>query len=141
MKENRKRGQPTLYSELMNINAMVYLFEYKEQGDVIPSVAGLAVWLSVARSTIYEWGKVHPAFSDTLEAILAEQNRLALSGGISGAWSGPICKLVLSNHGMVERKQTDHVSSDGSMAPAPTIDATKLSSDTIKELLDARADE
>ena len=31
-----------------------------------------------------------------------------------------------------------HTSPDGSMSPAPTIDASKLSSDTLKELLDAR---
>lgn len=136
----RKQGRPALYSDLMHLRSMVYLYDYSSQGDLIPSVAGLAVWLSVARSTIYEWAKTHGAFSDTLESILAEQNRLALNGGITRDWSGPICKLVLSNHGMIERKQVDNISTDRSMTPI-SLDATKLSNKTLTELLDARTEQ
>lgn len=37
--------------------------------------------------------------------------------------------------------QQDHTSSDGSMSPKPAIDATKLSDDTLRELLNARTED
>lgn len=38
-----------------------------------------------------------------------------------------------------ERHELDHTSSDGTMTPKPSIDASKLSTETIKELMAARA--
>jgi DNA-packaging protein gp3 len=65
----------------------------------LPSVAGLAVNLKLARSTIYEWAKSHTEFSDMLERILAEQEKRVLENGLSGEYNATIAKLVLAKHG------------------------------------------
>ncbi len=132
-----RTGRPTLYNDQIIVDADEYINDFKSQGDAIPSVAGLSRWLKVSRDSLYEWSSRYPTFSDTLEKLLAEQERLALNMGITGEWNGTICKLVLSNHGMIEKKQIDNVSTDGSMSP-DSIDATKLSSETIKDIMNAR---
>ena len=60
----------TEYSKDMQEKAETYL---EKNTRVIPSVAGLAVFLKVARSTVYKWAKDQPAFSDTLDEILSNQ--------------------------------------------------------------------
>lgn len=65
----------------------------------LPSVAGLAIELKVARSTVYLWAKEYPEFSDILETILATQEQVTLEGGLSGEYSAVIAKLVLGKHG------------------------------------------
>jgi hypothetical protein len=99
-----------------------YLLEgYKDNEGVIPSVAGLACYLGVSRSTIYEWRDNFPDFSDTLQAIDAKQEHLALNGGMANKFNATIAKLVLANHGYSDRTQTDLTSSDGTMTPPQTV--------------------
>ncbi len=93
-------GRPTTYSEAMNELAIDYLENFKETyNDAIPSLAGLAGVLGVAKSTIYVWRDTHPEFSDTLQHIIDAQERVALNNGITGVFNSTITKLVLANHG------------------------------------------
>lgn len=106
--ESREVGRPSLYNEELQAKADQYLLGHEEQGDVIPSHAGLACWLGVAKSTIYEWKKTFPAFSDTLEAIQSKQETIALNKGLTGAFNATITKLVLANHGYSDKQEIEH---------------------------------
>lgn len=120
-------GRPTLYSEEMLQRAEEYINRFssnivdKEADatrlEVIPSVAGLSLYLGVNRSTVYEWGRVHEEFSHTLERLNALQEASLLNGGLQGRLNANIAKLALANHGYSDKIQTDMTSSDGSMKP------------------------
>lgn len=71
----------------------------------LPSVAGLAIYLGVWRSTIYEWKETYPEFSDILEEILAEQEKRLIEGGIGGTYNPLIAKLVLGKHGYSDKQE------------------------------------
>lgn len=111
-------GRPTKYNKNVQESAEYYINSgFIEQGDVVPSFAGLAVYLGINRSTLYEWCKNHAKFSNTLERLENVQERLALAGGLKSEMNSTIVKLLLANHGYSERQQIDNTSSDGSMKP------------------------
>lgn len=93
-------ARPTSYNSDALLAAEDYIENYKEvYGDVIPTIAGLACVIGVAKSTVYLWRELHEEFSDALNRILTHQERHAVNGGISGAFNPTITKLVLANHG------------------------------------------
>lgn len=110
-------GRPTDYSlEILN-KAQKYLKQCKDEVIEnklrvdLPSIEGLAIYLKVHRDTLYEWAKIHPGISDTLEEIKAEQAKRLLNKGLSGEYNSTIAKLILSsNHGMKEK--TDVTTND-----------------------------
>lgn len=92
-------------------------------GD-LPTVAGLAIYLKVARSSIYEWAddrttELGANFSDTLEDILAHQQYMLQGKTLKGEYNPTIAKMMLNvNHDMVERTKTD-VTTDGEKITNP----------------------
>ena len=110
-------GRPTLLTPELKEKARRYIFDFEEQGDVIPSAAGLACWLGVSKSTIYLYGEKDSDFSDTLDAIQTKQESLTLNRGMTGVFNSTIAKLVLANHGYSDKVQQEHTSPDGSMSP------------------------
>lgn len=131
-------GRPSKYNEELQALADSYVFNWAEY-DVIPSRVGLCCFLGINKATSFDWDKIHPEFSATSKAIEALQERVALNKGISGEFNSQITKLVLSNHGYSDRQAIDHTSADGSMSTG--IDASKLSTQALKELMDAREPE
>lgn len=114
----RGRGRPSKYNEETQAKAEEYLLTgYLDNEGVIPSVAGLACYLGVSRSTIQDWRKEHPDFNETIEAIDVKQEHIALNGGLSGKYNSTITKLVLANHGYSDRIEQSHTSPDGTMTP------------------------
>jgi hypothetical protein len=74
----------------------------------LPTIEGLALFLGVDRSTIYEWESKHKEFSYTLDKIRAEQQQRLIDSGLSGDYNPVIAKLILSsNHNMREKSDTD----------------------------------
>ena len=130
-------GRPSLLTPELIAKAREYLFGYEEQGDVIPSVSGLACWLGVAKSSVYLYAQQNDDFSDTLDAIQAKQETLTLNKGMTGDFNPTIAKLVLANHGYSDKVQQEHTSPDGSMTPKPALDVSKLSSAALEELVNA----
>lgn len=93
-------GRPTDYDQSVLDIAEDYIKNHKDTyGDIIPSVAGLACAIGVAKSTVYLWRDLHPEFSDSLNRLLTDQERQSVNGGISGLFNPTITKLVLANHG------------------------------------------
>lgn len=116
MKEEKKVGRPSKLGECM-VKAKEYLEGgYEQVGEVIPNIAGLACYLSVSRSTVYEYQKESKDFSDILEAILSLQESKLLNSGLLGNFNPTITKLILTKHGYSDKQEvsanivTDQVS-------------------------------
>lgn len=118
MTAKNKGGRPTIFDRSMIDGAKEYVwfFQLSEEDreaqegsrinpvEVIPSVAGLALYLGVARSTLYEWEEINKEFSDTLGSLKAVQEVLLLNNGLTGKFTAPITKLALSNHGYSDKQ-------------------------------------
>ena len=128
-------GRPSKYGECLP-RAQEYLMgAWRTVGNVVPSRAGLACFLGVNRDTVTEWAKEYDDFSDIVKGIDTMQEMELSDRGLDGTFNSAITKLMLSKHGYSDKVETDHKSSDGSMS---TLDATKLSSEVIKQILAAR---
>ena len=103
-------GRPTDYNEAMQDKADTYIDNNEK---AIPSIAGLSLFLGVNRSTIYEWKKEHPRFSNTLAQIMATQEVEALNSGLDGTFNATIAKLVLANHGYHDKADNTLSGADG----------------------------
>ena len=119
MSEKTKQpvGRPTKYNDELQALADAYIYNYAEQGDVIPSRVGLCCFLGISKPTSFEWEKIYPEFSTTLAAIDALQENVALNRGLDGTFNSTIVKLVMANHGYSDKIEQAHTSPDGSMTP------------------------
>ena len=102
-------GRPTKYNqEILNITAG-YIENHAEFDDLVPSIAGLAYQLKVAKKTIYEWIKDESKeeFCNMLAQILNKQEKMLLSGGLSADMNATIVKLMLSKHDYSDKTETD----------------------------------
>lgn len=111
-----KRGKTRYSNEMLN-KAKDYIDEFLQPIDseseivpleVIPSTAGLANRLSVARSTVYLWGDTHEEFKEVLDHLKAIQELCLLNGGLQGRFNSNIAKLALANHGYSDKQGIEH---------------------------------
>lgn len=96
-----------LTQELLD-KAESYLMSYQ---TVIPSRAGLALFINVARSTIYEWESkkdaINVEFSDILSKLDEMQEQVLINSGLSGDFNSTITKLMLTKHGYSDKTQQE----------------------------------
>ena len=110
-KEERKLnvfGRPIEYDPIRTIErAQAYLDNpISVSGKTtFPSLEGLAVFLKIGRSTVYEWAKSYPEFSDITEAILVRQAAMLQENGLDKSWDSGVTRLILGKHGY--KDQTD----------------------------------
>ncbi len=111
-------GRPTAYTPELLAKAKGYLTAFDLLNHSVPSVAGLAVYLEIARCTIYAWAKEadKKAFSDILETILAMQEQISLAKGLSGEFNSTIVKLLLGKHGYSDRAETQSTITFGDLS-------------------------
>lgn len=110
-------GRPTDYGPRILKLTRDYIKNFASKyGDVVPTVAGLAVALDVGRQTIYDWASQEDKkeFAYTLETILSTQEKELISKSLTGTFNTTISKLMLANHGY--REKTD-VTSGGKPIP------------------------
>lgn len=69
----------------------------------LPKAEGLALFLGVTRSTLYEWAKDHEEFSDILEKINQIQADRVINEALAGNYNPLIAKLLLGKHGYKDR--------------------------------------
>ncbi len=97
-------ARPTDYTADMLALAGGYLEDCKTNAR-LPQVAGLALYLDVARSTLYLWAEQHPEFSDILEKVMASQEVNLVDGGIHNKFNPTITKLMLGKHGYHDKQE------------------------------------
>ena len=104
-----KGGRPTKFSKEHVAAADDYLVTFNKDGDVIPTIEGLADRLGVVTKTIYNWveAEVDDEFLHTVGVIAEKQKRILLNSGLKGEFNSQITKLCLHNHGMSDKVDTD----------------------------------
>ena len=112
-------GRPSVYGPDILKKARGYLTSFKDVGDVVPSIAGLACVIGVTRETCRAWGNdpEKAEFSAILSELAQRQERELLNNGLAGNFNAPITKMMLTKHGYSDKVETDHTSSDGTMTP------------------------
>jgi len=107
-------ARPTKYNETIQTKAEQYLLnEFDDIGHVVPSNTGLALYLEVSRETLQNWGDKFPEFLGTLDKIQAKQKVMLIANGLSNEFNSNITKLMLGNHGLSEKSQTELTGKDG----------------------------
>ncbi len=85
---------------------------YVQDGDPLPTVEGLALWLNIGRTAVYEWAKgdddLHTRFANMLESLQATQARMLISNSLIGKYQPTITKLLLNKHGYTEQSEVKH---------------------------------
>lgn len=115
-------GRPSKLTDALIEQAGRYATkDYRLQGEVIPTIEGLAVFLNVSRSTIYKWKGENQEFSDILESLMSMQAKELFSNGLTGDFNPTITKLILTKHGYSDRVEQDVTSSDGALAPTSIV--------------------
>ena len=95
-------GRPSKYDD----ETVGKVKEYMENHEgAVPSIAGLALFLEVGKSTIYDWSNdpEKSQFSDMLAQVLVKQEDMLLSGGLLGDMNPTIAKLMLTKHGYSDK--------------------------------------
>jgi len=102
-------GRPTKYNTALLEKAQHYLDNYGEYGDIIPSLAGLALVLGLSRETLRLWSKDEDKkeFFGILERINQKQECVLINNGLNGTFNSNIAKLVLGKHGYQDRQQQE----------------------------------
>lgn len=99
-------GRPTDYSKEILEKAREYKDNLPED-EVVHSIEGLADYIDIARSTIYEWASQEDkkGFSDIVESIREKQAKALVNKGLEGKFSAPITKLMLTKHNYSDRHE------------------------------------
>ena len=115
-------GRPSKLTDALIEKAAKYAnSDYMTQSEVIPTIEGLAVYLDVSRSTIYNWKTENREFLDILDGLMARQAKELFSNGLTGDFNPTITKLILTKHGYSDRVEQDVTSSDGALAPTSIV--------------------
>jgi hypothetical protein len=96
-------GRPTLYEPQHIAKEVQAYVKRRQELQFLPTIEGLAVHLEVSRECLYEWARVHPDFSDILEALKAAQADQLIQNGLVGHFNPTITKLMLTKHGYKDK--------------------------------------
>lgn len=100
-------GRPTDYNDAILKKTKLYLDTFDSEGDVIPTIAGLALYLGLSRETIYDWSSqdTKKEFSDIVKDLMAKQEKTLINSGLSGKFNSNIVKLALGKHGYSDKQE------------------------------------
>lgn len=129
-----KTGRPTDYEE-EHCDAVIAL------GRAGKSLTVMAAELDVSRETIYEWARVHPAFSDALTRarVLSQawwentgQSAMFLPGFNASVWSRSMAARFPDE--WRESVKSEHSGPNGGPIQTATVDVAGLSVDQLRVL-------
>lgn len=109
-------GRPSKYTPDLLVKAREYLDNgYHQQGEVVPTQEGLALFLGIHRSTLHDWKTQEDKqpFSDILEECNQRQTILLMSGALTNDMNANIAKLMLGKQGYSEKQQTELTGANG----------------------------
>jgi hypothetical protein len=114
-------ARPTEYQEAYVEMVHDYLNDCEDQYDSekkeylvkLPTVEGFADYVGHNKTTIYEWVKIYPEFSNAIDRIKNHQLNKLINKGLSGKYNATIAKLLLSGNHNIREKSEQDITSDG----------------------------
>lgn len=106
-------GRPSKYSAEIQQAANEYIDGgHISEGDVVPTVEGLAYLLELDTATLQRWEGAETAdakaFCGTLDKLKKKQAKMLISSGLDGGFNSNITKLMLANHGYSDKSEQKH---------------------------------
>lgn len=100
-----KGGRPTIYNDEIVDKSKKYLETFDKDGDVIPTIEGLSLFLGISRAIVYVWEKEadKQEFLDITKEIVVKQKSILINMGLMGKFNPAITKLMLGTHGISEK--------------------------------------
>ena len=107
-------ARPTKYNDDILVKSLEYIQTYKDiDGQVIPTIAGLSLFLCISRDTVYDWADQpeKEAFSDIVSDLMASQELKLMNSGLNGDFNPSITKLALTKHNYTDKVENDNLHS------------------------------
>ena len=98
-------GRPRLLTPELMEKAESYLTQWEAIGDKVPSIESFALYVGIARTTVYAWSNENDEFSYIVERVNAGQARELMNRSLSGELNASISKLLLHKHGHSEKSE------------------------------------
>ena len=111
-------GRPTIWSKEVEAKAWEYADGgWQSQGDAVPMVVGLCLYIDRSQSTIYEWEKHEDKqFSDIIKKIKETQQIELFNQSLTGKYNASMAKLMLTKHGYSDKVDSDVTSGGKTIA-------------------------
>ena len=124
-------GRPTKYTAELLDKCYDYLENYKSVGDVVPSHIGLAIYIEISSTCLYDWAQEESKkeFSDILGQCMDIQYQGLTNGGLLGELNSNITKLMLGKHGLSEKTDTKYSGAIG------VVDLSDKTDDELKDII------
>lgn len=100
-------GRPKELNDAIIAKAQEYIDGGYIKDEEVPTIAGLALYIDKRRSTVYEWAKENPKFSDILGKIMEKQEIALVKGGLRGDYNAAVTKMMLTKHGYSDKVESE----------------------------------
>lgn len=77
----------------------------------LPSIEGLAFFMGINKTTVYEWESTYEEFSNVIDKLRQKQASELINKGLSGDYNPTIAKVLLTKHGY--REGVEQTGKDG----------------------------
>lgn len=101
-------GCPSKLDDELIAKAEEYIYDFRSNDDIVPSVAGLACYLEISRSSVYNYKSKSGRFLDIVERVELLQEKMLINGGLVGDFNASIAKLMMTKHGYSDKQDVDH---------------------------------
>lgn len=121
-------GRPTVYNKDILKTARKYLTSFKDMGEPVPTIAGLACVIGTTRKTCHEWANQpdKAEFRDILDELAQRQERELIAHGLVGNFNAPITKMMLTKHGYSDATKQEISGPDGGAIAITSLDLKNL---------------
>lgn len=90
----------------------------------LPSIEGLAFFMGINKTTVYEWESSYEEFSNVIDKLRQKQASELINKGLSGDYNQTIAKVLLTKHGY--REGVEQTGKDGKdLIPEPLSEEDK----------------
>ena len=101
-------GCPSKLDDELIAKAEEYIYDFRSNDDIVPSVAGLACYLEISRSSVYNYKDKSNRFLDIVERVELLQEKMLINGGLKGDFNAAITKLMMAKRGYSDSQNIDH---------------------------------